>query len=273
MITTVNDAPVNYAKAAGIDSFILALVFCVIYIPLFVVFFVKWMRNTVYVLGAAALFCIVRIAAFGMRAAFTKSSSLADNKNMVIAESIIYSIGFFGLLSGAYNLVLDREEAVGTQNPDPLRFVTGNRHIMRMIMSAAVVMGVIGAIDSQDPTKSAAQMKTGTNLRKISIVIFLVVCILMVVHTLLSITAEKKSSPDEKAYTSSFGHTHGMKVLLITGLFLTLREVFYITTMNNLKRQEEEKLFYPFGALPELLAVLTLLVPHLVPPTQGLLPR
>lgn len=128
VLEAVNDAPINYAKAVGIESFPLAVIFCAIYIPLFLVFTFRWFKNMIYVLGAVALFSIsefrfcgnkiskadfcslsqVRITAFGMRAAFTKSDSLSQNKNMIIAQSIIYSIGYFGVLSSAINLVIDR---------------------------------------------------------------------------------------------------------------------------------------------------------------------
>ena len=50
----------------------------------------------------------VRTVAFGMRAALAKSDSAAHQKNVVLAEMIIYSIGFFGVVSSAYLLVLDR---------------------------------------------------------------------------------------------------------------------------------------------------------------------
>lgn len=43
-----------------------------------------------------------------MRAALTKSDSLSEKKDFVIAQSIIYSIGYFGVLSSAVNLVIDR---------------------------------------------------------------------------------------------------------------------------------------------------------------------
>jgi len=264
------EVPFNIAKAVGIDSFALALIFCIIYIPLFLCFIIKWVKNPVYVLGAAALFCIVRVTAFGLRAVLTKSLSLAENRNMIIAESVIYGIGFLGILSGAYNLVLDREDAAGTKNPDPLRIVTGNRHIMRMIMSGAVVMGILGAVDSLDPSNTPNTIKMGTHLRKLSVIVFLVVCLLLVMHTSLSVFAESKSSADEKTYAHSFGHTHGMKILLITALFLSLREIFYVATMNNLRIQEEERFFYPFAAGTELIAVLTLLIPQLVPPKHEL---
>jgi hypothetical protein len=75
---------------------------------------------------------------------------------------------------------------------------------------------------------------------------------------------------DEKSYGNSIGQTHGMKILLFTGMFLALREAFYAVTLNNLPRQQEEKLFYPFAAVTELVAVLTFLIPGLVPPKHEL---
>jgi hypothetical protein len=221
-----------------------------------------------YVLGVAALFSIIRVTAFGMRAALTKSESLAENKTFVIAQSIIYSIGYFGVLSSAVNLVIDREESAGIKNRDPLRIITANRHLTRMILTGAVVVGIIGAIDTQDSSNSTDKIKTGHLLRKISVIIFLVVSCLLVVHTLFAIVAERKTY--EKSYGSSIGQTHGMKILLFTGMFLALREAFYAVTLNNLPRQQEEKFFYPFAACTELIAVLTFLIPGLVPPKHEL---
>jgi hypothetical protein len=53
---------------------------------------------------------------------------------------------------------------------------------------------------------------------------------------------------------------------------LTLREVFYVVNLNNLARQQEEKYFYPFSAGTELIALLTMTIPGLVPPIE-LLPK
>lgn len=265
-----SDAPINYAKSVGIESFPLAVIFCAIYVPLFIVFMTRWCRNMTYVLGAAALFSIIRVTAFGMRAALAKSESLSENKNMVIAQSIIYSIGYFGVLSSAINLVIDREEAAGINNRDPLRIFTANRHIMRLTLTGAIVLGIIGAVNSQDPSQSADKIKTGNLLRKISIIIFVVVAALLVIHTLFAIVAERKAAPYEKSYGSSLGQVHGMKILLFTGLFLALREAFYVATLNNIPRQQEEKLFYPFAAGTELIAVLTFLIPGIVPPKHEL---
>jgi len=267
---SVSNAPINYAKAIGIESFPLALIFCAIYIPLFIIFTTRWCKNATYVLGAAALFSIIRVTAFGMRAALTKSESLSEHKNFVIAQSIIYSVGYFGVLSSAVNLVIDREEAAGINNRDPLRIITANRHLTRMALIGAVVVGIIGTVDAQDSSNSADKIKTGHLLRKVSVIIFLVIACLLVVHTLFAIGAEKRDGPYEKSYGNPIGQTHGMKILLLTGMFLALRETFYAVTLNNLPRQQEEKLFYPFAACTELVAVLTFLIPGLVPPKQEL---
>ena len=50
----------------------------------------------------------VRIVAFSMRAALAANESAAKNLNVVIAEMVIYNVGFFGLLYSSYTLVLDR---------------------------------------------------------------------------------------------------------------------------------------------------------------------
>lgn len=180
-----------------------------------------------------------------------------------------------------------REEAAGINNRDPLRILTANRHLMRMALTGAVVLGVIGAVDTQDSSNSADKIKTGNLLRKISVIIFLVIACLLVVHTLFAMAAERRAAPckpilppdfpkiltvfeDEKSYGSSLGQLHGMKILLFTGLFLAVREAFYAVTLNNIPRQQEEKLFYPFAAGTELIAVLTFLIPGIVPPKHEL---
>lgn len=43
-----------------------------------------------------------------MRAALAKSESAGENFDLVLAEQIIYGVGFFGILYAAYITVLDR---------------------------------------------------------------------------------------------------------------------------------------------------------------------
>lgn len=48
------------------------------------------------------------MTSFTMRAILAGSSSAGTNLGLVIAQQVIYSVGFFGLLYSAYTLVLDR---------------------------------------------------------------------------------------------------------------------------------------------------------------------
>jgi hypothetical protein len=66
---------------------------------------------------------------------------------------------------------------------------------MRMTLTGAVVVGIIGAVNTQDSSNSADKIKAGNLLRKISVIIFLVIACLLIVHTLFAIGAEKKAAP------------------------------------------------------------------------------
>ena len=50
----------------------------------------------------------VRITAFILRAIPAVSDTAGQNLNLVVASSVIFGVGFFGLLYSAYTLVLDR---------------------------------------------------------------------------------------------------------------------------------------------------------------------
>ena len=52
--------------------------------------------------------------------------------------------------------------------------------------------------------------------------------------------------------------------MLLIGLLLLTREIFYVVTNNKIE-QYKERLFYPFAAGTELAAVVLFLVPGLVP--------
>jgi len=57
---------------------------------------------------------------------------------------------------------------------------------------------------------------------------------------------------------------HGLSVLLMAGLILILREVFFVITSNKTS-QYEERMFYPFAVCTELTVVLMFLGPGVIP--------
>jgi cytochrome b561 len=253
--------PENYAQTLLIHSFSLALVFTLIYIPLLGFFTFKAVNNPTYVLWITAFFCQVRVVAFAMRAVLAKVESAGENFNLVLAQQIIYGVGFFGILYSAYIMVLDRELIKGTAGSSPLSRITGNRVLIRIALIAAVSLSITGAVQASTGSTQKT-IDLGKHLKMIAIAIFLVVAALLVVHTIFSISAESRKTSDDKEYSSLA--PYGLYILLIIGLLLLVREVFYIATVNK-TIQYKEGLFYPFAACTELAAVMLFLIPGIIP--------
>lgn len=65
---------------------------------------------------------------------------------------------------------------------------------------------------------------------------------------------------------NSLGVRHGNVILLLISVFLLIRETFAMATVTNAAKQDNEHLWYPLLALPEILAVILYT-------TRGLVPR
>ena len=52
----------------------------------------------------------MRVVSFAMRAVLAnlKSESAGENFNLILAQQIIYGVGFFGILYSVYSMVPDR---------------------------------------------------------------------------------------------------------------------------------------------------------------------
>jgi hypothetical protein len=67
-----------------------------------------------------------------------------------------------------------------------------------------------------------------------------------------------------------FGDRNGNYLLCLISLLLLIREVFLTATIANPAKQNDERLWFPLVALPELLAVVCYSVSGLVPPRSTL---
>ena len=56
-----------------------------------------------------------------------------------------------------------------------------------------------------------------------------------------------------------------MAILACVAVLLVIKEAFFTATLNNLTAQDNELLFYPLSATPELIAVTLFIIPGLVP--------
>jgi len=258
---------INYAKYGGIQSLPAAVVFTILYVPL-----AAWYIRVVFgclrrFVIALAVFCHIRIAAFAVRAALASSQTAADNFNIYIAEQVLLSIGYFGLLFAVYDLVNDRTEIFeqdyfkdstgGRPRMSlPLRLIR-NRHLFNLAMMVGVVLGIVGITKTSDPHASLV-------LRKVSVAIFLALTALTTLHTLHLLRIEFIDDGIRYPEHSSFGAKNGALILLAISLLLLVREIFVAATLGNVKVYQNEHFWYPLVAVPELLAVILFLVPGLI---------
>ncbi|KAF8892350.1 hypothetical protein CPB84DRAFT_1748770 [Gymnopilus junonius] len=277
----------NYATFYGIHSIPGAVVFAVLYAPLFGWFILQSFRHPTYVHVILVLFCAIRIAAFAIRAALAGSSSAGQNLGLLIADQVLFGVGYFGLLYSAYTLVLDRDLLTRRPPPShPILRLTRNRRLFRVVLMIAVALGIASS-SMTDATHTASNDSKIKSLHEASTIIFLILTVLQALQTLVFVKDEQlyegiynftplvlaADTDENEKRTHTFGDKHAMLILLVISLLLLVREVFTTVTVNNAAKQNNEHLWYPLYALPELLAVALYTAPGLVPPRSELPPQ
>jgi len=193
------------------------------------------------------------------------SKKAADNLNIYIAEEVLLSIGYFGLLFAAYDLVADRTQIA---EKDYIRDGTARRgfgsprrliqdKLFNLIMTVAVILGIVGITQTSEPHTSIV-------LRRASVGIFLALTVLQVLHTLYLLRLEFRDQGITYPEHASFGAKNGATILLIISLLLLTREIFVAATLGELKVYENEHFWYPLVAVPEILSVILFLSPGLI---------
>lgn len=254
----------NYATGAGIHSVAAAVIFAILYVPLLGFFLRQSFARPTYVFITLSFFATLRIAAFVLRALLAGSKTVAENENMLIVYDIVYNIGFFGMLYSAYTLVLDRGLLSDAPLPDGfISRITRRRPIFRLCLTAAVAVGITGAIEYATGTQQST-INTGTTLRKVSTWIFVILAALVAFQTILLMRAET-SYGTHKVSDAPFGARNGIVLLCLISLLLLGREVFFVATDNNTTTQNEENFWYPAAAVTEFIAVVLFTAPGLVP--------
>lgn len=143
-----------------------------------------------------------------MRAVIAGSTSAGNDQNLVIGYTVLFNIGFFGLLYSAYTLVLDRHVPVSpfhlayslilehskdiVDSRPPVDIVSKflhNRRVVRIFLLVAVGLGISAATDLFSTKQS--EVNTGKTLREASVYMFLVVACLVALQTVLLIRAEQ----------------------------------------------------------------------------------
>ncbi|KAG5652320.1 hypothetical protein H0H81_005433 [Sphagnurus paluster] len=248
----------NYARSFGIHSIAAAIIFTIVYIPLGIWFLMQSFGHPTYVFGVLTLFCAIRIAAFIIRAVLAGSGSAGRSLGLLIADEVLFGVGFFGLLYSAYTLVLDRW-SLTAMLPSRDRTSLMKRRIFRLALTIAVALGIAGTSQA-----TSNQPHKGNSLRIAADIIFLILTVILAYQTLLLSCLEIRES---ESYRSSYslGKHYGAYILCVIALLLLVREGFSTAMVFDYATQYNEKLWYPLYALPEVLAVMMFTTPGLVP--------
>ncbi|KAJ3869916.1 hypothetical protein EV359DRAFT_29024 [Lentinula novae-zelandiae] len=255
-------SPINYAKLFGFESVAAAGIFAALYAPLTVWFFLLLIRHQSYVVFTLFIFCQIRFVAFIIRAILAGSETAAENLDLFIAGEVLFSVGFFGLLYGAYGLVMDRLAFCSIVPFDNiLNRLMRSRIFFHLGLSTGVALGIVGIVETSNNSSSTI----GSVLRKVSVIIFVVLTVLQAYQTVTLVIAERRGELD----STSMGARHGVLIFMLIAILLLLREIFIVATIGSTAKQNNEHLWYPLVALPELLCIILYAVPGLIPPKRN----
>ncbi|KAG6835857.1 hypothetical protein H0H93_013915 [Arthromyces matolae] len=170
---------------------------------------------------------MVRTTSFILRAIIAGPGG--NNVGLLIGDEVLFAIGFFSLLYSTYNLVLD---SIG--------------------------------ISDVDTSNNPGTISTGKSLHLTSTIIFLVLSALVVYQALIVAKNELRYRTPTKS-TKSMARGYQPYVLLLISVLLLLREAFAMATVNAPQTYNDERLWYPLIAMPEVLAAILFNIPGLVP--------
>lgn len=85
-----------------------------------------------------------------------------------------------------------REDLSGNAVRSPLARLTSNRRLIRLALMAAVALGITGSTFINSTKKSDIDLSK--TLRRVSVIIFLVVTVLLVLHTVLLVREERAAN-------------------------------------------------------------------------------
>ncbi|KAF5369144.1 hypothetical protein D9757_011064 [Collybiopsis confluens] len=255
--------PVNYAKLFGFHSIPAAAILAVGYLPVGVWFLFRLISRRSYLLFTITLFCFIRVGAFVLRIILIANTSLGENQTVFITDEVLFSTGFFGLLYGAYGLVVDRLEHRESSTDNPVTAGLRNRKLFHVALVIAVVMGIIGTIRATGNSPKG----DGSTLRKASVVVFVVLTIVQALQTFSLVIAERSDPPEyrSKYIDHTIGARHGTTIFVLISALLLVREVYSLATIGSVAKQNNEVTWYPFVALPEIVCVALYALPGIIP--------
>ncbi|KAF9445824.1 hypothetical protein P691DRAFT_805100 [Macrolepiota fuliginosa MF-IS2] len=245
------------ASFLGIESLPAAIVFTVAYVPLSGLFIWRAATRFNFVFVYLIIFCLIRTAAFAMRAALAGSTSAAQNTSLLIADLVLFGAGFAGLLFSLFSLESDREQVVGSNFNHPVLNLLRHRRVLHLFIGGAVALTITGSVKLS--SDSASSRNTGSTLRTAGVWLIFAITVVGVLRAAALIHYDRLRSMTVKH--SSVFDRHASTILGVISLLFLVRMIYSVITIS--KRQHEDS-WYPLSAFTEFLCVCLFATPGLV---------
>ncbi|RKO85532.1 hypothetical protein BDK51DRAFT_40068 [Blyttiomyces helicus] len=227
-----------------------ALAATVIYVGLLGVYIARTINRVCSPNFTCLIFCLIRIGAFGLRAAIVHYSGVATSVGAYTAEQVLYLAGFIYILMTAWHLFFHWcQHHVSAYVPS---FFTIPRlpTISHVILALASGASILGTIQMSDANGDINTFNKGHITAHIGSYIYFGAATLFFLVTL----------PCTLAVRDGSARRHGWTLVLVAAL-ATLRTTYSLITFGDI--QTEWK-FYALSAAPEVLVLAALALPGAV---------
>ncbi|GJJ72829.1 hypothetical protein EMPS_05187 [Entomortierella parvispora] len=156
---------------------ILSIVAVVCFAVLLVQFALRYRRSGWGLYMYIAIFCVIRVVAYGIRAYIDGSPDINTTTltNLTIAELICISIGAifaFKLIARLYESILPKLRAQSQVGPDLFERTMVQQN--KLFLLPLVILVILGAVDST-PGHTESQMSLGLTLRRVGVSLLMII--------------------------------------------------------------------------------------------------
>ncbi|KAJ3033801.1 hypothetical protein HDV00_005814 [Rhizophlyctis rosea] len=246
----------NYAAVFGLSSTVAAIVFAVVYVPLFFLSVFRAVRRFSYLWFLLSVFTAARVVAFALRAYLIKDGT---NFVLYIVYTVFYGIGAIVLLTAIITLLATNARTNANRLPNLWveKFPRVER-LLRLVIVALIAISIWASTMTGHSDKTELQKNVNTG-------VYAAITAIAAIAVLISLSLIARV------------RTGILFAILIAALLILVRAAFYLASQfitygipspiptipypYNMNPQGthptyDERLWYPLAATTELLALL-----------------
>ncbi|PPQ78965.1 hypothetical protein CVT25_002294 [Psilocybe cyanescens] len=136
-----------------------------------------------------------------------------------------------------------------------------SHHLFHLLLVTAIALALAASITNNGTGRD----KASDILDIVSSTLFMVLTLIQSFHTVIFARMELTKEHREVHHDHRFGEKYGVFILLMISVLYLISETFSMVTIQDDEQANNERLLYPLGFLPELVAVMLYAIPGLVP--------